>query len=107
MPQRRCRVSGLRSNSASSALHESGLSCPDAGVLIFTQMVLVQSTRPSEPATADAAGGELPAAHSETEQLLTLLQELEDEVFAATASAEKEEVRYSHPSGRVPRPAGA
>ena len=43
-----------------------------------------------------AVGGELPAPSSETEQLLTLLQELEEEVFAATASAEKGEVRCAN-----------
>ena len=35
----------------------------------------------------------MPVASSDAEQLLIVLQELEEEVFAATASAEKEEVR--------------
>ena len=56
----------------------------------------LESCSPSNLACAVAAGGKLPAASSETEQLLTLLQELEEEVFAATASAEKEEVRRAH-----------
>ena len=37
--------------------------------------------------------GDMPVASSDAEQLLIVLQELEEEVFAVTALAEKEEVR--------------
>ena len=57
----------------------------------------MESCSPGNLACAVAVGGELHAASRETEHLLTLLQELEEEVFAATASAEKEEVRRAHP----------
>ncbi|KAK9834030.1 hypothetical protein WJX81_004746 [Elliptochloris bilobata] len=51
-------------------------------------MARMPSTRSPLPANNDADFGDVPSG--ETEQLLTLLQELEEEVFVATASAEKE-----------------
>lgn len=48
------------------------------------------------PCSSSGGGGgdgDMPVASSDAEQLLIVLQELEEEVFAVTASAEKEEVR--------------
>jgi len=49
------------------------------------------------PARGAGGGGDEPGEPREAERLLGLLQELEEEVFAATASVEAEEVAPARP----------